>query len=225
MCSRIVGRYRKNISTFFTRLAHGFGRKQRPATVPPSVSPPVSPVPQTNPSTIFYINSSDRSPAPQTGLRTSSRVNFFCRMLIYSTSFSVFELPDELILCILSQISPDPQLTRHYACFCIPYKRICNFHGQRTQSLRQLSMTCWAMRLRFLPWVWENIVLSWQSSEETFVNNLNTVANALHADKYVATSVKYFYTFPYPWLGTDPCLMKVHDGVFHVGFYHVLSVR
>ena len=81
------------------------------------------------------------------------------------------------------------------------------------------------MRLRFLPWVWENIVLSWQSSEETFVNNLNTVANALHADKYVATSVKYFYTFPYPWLGTDPCLMKVHDGVFHVGFYHVLSVR
>ena len=111
---------------------------------------------------------------------------------------AVFELPDELILSILSHISPDPQHTRNYECFCIPYKRICNFHGQRAQSLRPLSMTCRAMRLRFLPWLWEYLALSWRSSEETLVSNLNTIANALHADKFVATSVKYFCVFIYP---------------------------
>ena len=124
-----------------------------------------------------------------------SDANLFCPIL------AVFKLPDELIICILSQVSPDPQLTRHYPCFCIPYKRICNFHGQRAQSLRPLSMTCRAMRLRFLSWIWEYIALSWQGSEETFVSNLNTIANASHADKSVAASVKYFHVFLFPCLG------------------------
>ena len=77
--SRIMytDRYCVQISTFFTRLAHGFGLKQRPAAVPPSASPPESPVPQTSLSTISHTNSLDRSPAPRTGLSTSCRMNFF----------------------------------------------------------------------------------------------------------------------------------------------------
>ena len=56
------------------------------------------------------------------------------------------------------------------------------------------------------------------------MSNLNAIANALHADKFVATSVKYFYAFLYPRLWTDSCPMKVHDGVFHVGYEGLPSV-
>ena len=57
------------------------------------------------------------------------------------------------------------------------------------------------------------------------MSNLNAIANALHADKFVATSVKYFYAFLYPRLWTDSCPMKVHDGVFHSGYEHLPSFR
>ena len=66
-------------------------------------------------------------------------------------------------------------------------------------------MTCRAMRLRLLPWVWECIALSWRSSEGTSAKNLNTIAYALHGDKFVATSVKYLNAF----LITDLGLIRV----------------
>ena len=138
---------------------------------------------------------------------------------------TVFKLPDKLILSILSHISPDSWLTRNYSCSCIPYNRICNFHGQRGQSLRPLSMTCRLMRLRFLPLIWEYIALSRWNSGETLVFNLNVIANALHADKFVATSVKYFRAFLYSRLGTDSCPTKVHEGAFHTEYDRHPSVR
>ena len=110
-------------------------------------------------------------------------------------TLAVFKLPDELILSILSHISPDPLLANHYACFCIPYRKICNFHGQKVQFLRPLSMTCRAMRLRLVPWVWERLALSWGSSEGARVKSFNTIANASQANKFLATSVKYFQYF------------------------------
>ena len=62
-------------------------------------------------------------------------------------------------------------------------------------------MTCRAMRLRFLPWVWEYIApSSGQGSKETPASDLRAIVNALHTDKSVATSVKYGYAFLYPWL-------------------------
>ena len=57
------------------------------------------------------------------------------------------------------------------------------------------------------------------------MSNLNIIRNALHADKSVATSMKYLYAFLYLYLWTDSCRMKVHDGVFHVGHEHLPSVR
>ena len=86
-------------------------------------------------------------------------------------------------------------------------------------------MTCRLMRLRFLSLVWESIALSRWSSDETLVSNLNALANTLRADKFAATSVKYFYAFLYSWFGTDSCPMKVHEGAFLMGYSLLLSVR
>ena len=43
--------------------------------------------------------------------------------------------------------------------------------------------------------------------------------------KLLATSVKYFYVFLYPWLGADLCFIKVYDDVFRVGFGHLPPIR
>ena len=53
-------------------------------------------------------------------------------------------------------------------------------------------MTCRAMRLRLLPWVWERLEIPWQNEEEDFARKLNTITNTLRADAYLTTSVKYF---------------------------------
>ena len=101
-------------------------------------------------------------------------------MLIHSTSlFTVFDLPDELILSILSYIFPDPP--RHIG----DYARF------RINFLRTLSMTCKAMRLRLLPWVWGRTEvrycqMSWKSRTRQF----DTLLNVLHADTFMATSVR-----------------------------------
>ena len=131
------------------------------------------------------------SPGPQTSLSTSSRISLN-RTLTYLHP-SVFKLPDELILSILSHISPDLRATGHCAWFRDSYDTgvydsDCN---QRKQILRRLSMTCRAMRLRFVPWVWEHLEVSsvhYRKSEAIAV-----IADALHADAFLATSVRYFH--------------------------------
>ena len=130
---------------------------------------------------------------------------------------AVFELPDELILSILSHVSPDPHLTGHYARFCIPYRPgIDDYHRQRVNFLRPLSMTCRAMRLRLLPWVWERLEvpprLGW-GLEENCVQKFNAIANLLRADTFLGASVKYSCVLLYPPVRADSCLLiKVHDG-------------
>ena len=53
--------------------------------------------------------------------------------------------------------------------------------------LRPLSMTCKAMRLRLLPWIWEHVEPSWGDH----VGNLNRIVYASRVDRSVARSVKY----------------------------------
>ena len=107
---------------------------------------------------------------------------------------TVFELPDELILLILSYISPEPKITDHHTRFRGQYgMEINGDHGRRVQFLRPLSMTCRRMRLRLMPWIWERIEASprrnWSSGED-FSGRVSSIANALHADTSLATSVK-----------------------------------
>jgi len=52
--------------------------------------------------------------------------------------------------------------------------------------LRPLSMTCKAMRLRLLPWIWEHLEPSWG-------DYLNRITNAVRVDRSLASSVKYFW--------------------------------
>lgn len=129
-----MGRNHHKIPTVPARLAPGHGRILRSAT--------------------------RQSPAPKTSFSTNSRASSLDRMLTHSTSlFTVFDLPDELILSILSYIFPDPP--RHigdYARFRINYPRNSDYNRRRwIDFLRTLSMTCKAMRLRLLPWVWGRI--------------------------------------------------------------------
>ena len=67
-------------------------------------------------------------------------------------------------------------------------------HQQRMQFLRPLSMTCKAMRSRFLPWVWERLELPppWSPGTMVLSKKLTALANALHADISLATNVMYF---------------------------------
>jgi len=116
----------------------------------------------------------------------------------FHSIFAVFELPDELILSILSHISPDPQFTGHYPRFRVQYSmRINDYHDQRARFLRSLSMTCRAMRLRFLPWVWERVkclklVPCWYSGGG-FPGESNAIAGALRADVFLAARVRCLY--------------------------------
>ena len=109
--------------------------------------------------------------------------------------FAVFELPNELILNILSNVSPDPQLTGRYAQFRIPYSvGIIDCHNQRVEFLRLLSMTCKAMRLRLMPWVWERLDLlqlyHWMVEGDIFMKKLDAITNALYANVSPAANVK-----------------------------------
>ena len=134
-------------------------------------------------------------------------------------TFAVFELPDELILSILSYISPDPQLTDigRYARFRVQYGMVVDGgHQQRVRFLLHLSMTCMAMRFRLLPWVWERLeclelVPSW-SSDGRFPRKLNAIMKALDANASLATSVRYFCALLCLSVGADLCPLKVRDG-------------
>jgi len=112
----------------------------------------------------------------------------------FHLGFTVFDLPDELILSVLSYVSPEPRLAGHRARFRAQYNmEISGNHRRRVQFLRPLSRTCRAMRLRLMPWIWERLEASprrnWSSGED-FDRRLSNVANVLHKDAFLATSVK-----------------------------------
>ena len=90
---RFMGRYREKTSAFFTRLAHSFGRKQRSATILPSVSPG-PPAPRISLSTISRISSFGSFPEPQTSPSRSSRISFLGQLLICSIPFHSFRPPE-----------------------------------------------------------------------------------------------------------------------------------
>ena len=100
-------------------------------------------------------------------------------------------------------------------------------HQQRMQFLRPLSMTCKAMRSRFLPWVWERLELPspWSPGTMTLSRKLTALANALHTDISLATNVMYFCAPFLPQVEADSCPPKVHDGASWVGLVHLLPVR
>ena len=175
-----MDRRRERTPTFFTRLVYGFGGKWRRITA--------------------QLSKSIGPPAPQTSLSTSSRFTPLDRVLnvnLFHSVFVVFELPDELILSILSHLSPGPQLTGHYSRFRVQYSmKINDYHDRRTQFLRSLSMTCRAMRLRLLSWIWERVkclklVPCWYSAGG-FPGEFSAITRALRADTSLATSVRYF---------------------------------
>jgi len=150
---------------------------------------------------VVPLSKSLRSPGPQTSLSMSSRVDSFGYALICPACFTVFELPNELILSILSHISPDPPLTGHYARFRVQYNtRIGDYREWRVQFLRPLSMTCKVMRLRLLPWIWEHLEPIWGN-----LGNLNTTVNR---DRSLANNVKYFHPSLSQWVGIDSFLCR-----------------
>ena len=190
-----MGRYRERTTTFFTRFAYGLGRKQPPAIVPlsKSLGPPA---PQTSLSKYYLL---------QRLFRSNANIS-------YST-FAVFELPDELILSILSHISPDPEFIRYYARLRILYCEDTNDYQQRVRVILQLSMTCRIMWLRLTPWMWERLECMKLSPFWRSPRKLDAIMNALGADVSLATHVRYPCVLPCPWVGADTRLLKVRDGV------------
>ena len=146
----------------------------------------------------------------------------------FRSVFAVFKFPDELILPILSHVSPDPRLAGNYARFRIQYgMEISDYHWQQVQFLRPLSMTCRTMRLRLLPWVWEHIEMyphEWILGRD-HVKDLDTVMNVLLMGVSLATNVRYLCALLRSWAGADSYPPKVHDGAFPMGWIHPSCVR
>ena len=195
----VMDRYHEKFSNFFTRLAYGLGGKRR--------------------STV------SRSPAPQTSLSTSPHISSSDRVLIV---FAVFQLPDELILSVLSHIYP--RYSNRYSQFRIHEKMgIDHYRKMRVRFLQPLSMTCRAMRLRLIPWIWEYLQVppprDWSSRGEIVVRELNAIANFLCADTFPAFSVKYFRAVLCPWACADSRPLEVHDSRPRGERFHFSSVR
>ena len=69
-----------------------------------------------------------------------------------------------------------------------------DYHQRRLKFLLPLSVTCRAMRLRVLPWIWERIEVflgDWAGGEN-IVRRLEAMVDALRADPGLAMRVKYF---------------------------------
>jgi hypothetical protein len=167
-------------------------------------------------------NSAQRSavagipPGPQACLGTGSRISLVDQASISSCpTFAVFELPNELILSVLSYVSPDPGPTSHYERFRFSfYMHPKNYHAERVEFLLPLSMTCRAMRLRLLPWIWERIE---GSSRKGFKRRPEPIVGALRADPGLAMNVKYFRPPICLWTGAYLRPLKVPDDVSRVG--------
>ena len=140
---------------------------------------------------------------------------YFSELNVNSFYLAVFELPEELILLILSHIAPDTQYTAHWMRFRILHElKINDPHQQRVRLLRPLSMTCKAMRLRLVPWIWECLefppVYS-RESGDTLARKHRIIAKVLHVNILLATSVKYFCFLLCPYVAADSRPLKVHD--------------
>ena len=205
-----MGPHREKTPMFFTRLTHSLGRKQR------SPSPAI-----------------DRSPAPQTSLGTRFSHDLFESNVDPSHS-AVFQLPDELILRILSHIVHMPRHTDCYARFRIQDDSepvgTDRYRQLEADFLRPLSMTCRAMRLRLIPWIWEYLQLPsqyrWGPARGDIVSRgLDTIAGAFYADKFLATSVKYFCALLCPSADANLRPLKVHDTGSRGECVHLSSVR
>ena len=81
------------------------------------------------------------------------------------------------------------------------------------------------MRLRFLPWVWERLVFPPYSSEAALVKRLKKTVKVSQGDRFLATSVKYFYSLLCLWAGTNSHPLKVHEDIFRVDQAYLPSVR
>ena len=186
-----MDRYPGKTSTLFSKLSNSRGAKQRP------------------------LSESLGPPGPQTCHSTSSRTSSFDQTSISSHPVStVFQFPDELIISVLSHVSPDPRPNGHYARFRFPYYMRANgCHQRRVEFLLPLSMTCRAMRLWLLSWIWEYIeALSGENPER----RLKAIVGALRADPHLGTSVKCVRPCSCPWVWADLCPLKVPDGASHV---------
>ena len=132
-------------------------------------------------------------PAAQTSLSTSPHISqpFASNLISFVT---VVSLPDELILSILSHISPEPPRSDHFTRFRVQYGlRINRCHWERMRFLRALSMTCKAMRLRLVPWIWERLEVFPRESSDWLaaqVQRLKSVLSALKGDACLAISVR-----------------------------------
>ena len=163
---------------FFVKLASGLGVKRRPPIpLPESLGPP----------------------GPQTSLSTSSRNGSTDPPLISShLIFAVFAFPNELILSILSYGSPD---LGRYARFHLKHIADTRYrYRQRVAFLLPLSMTCRAMRLRLLPWIWERVKMlpdRWTRMEH-LTQRSKAIVGALHTDPYLGMSVKYIHSLFVP---------------------------
>ena len=140
---------------------------------------------------------------------------------------------------MLSHVSPDPYLAGHYTRFCVPYRvRNRRYHKHRMQFLRPLSMTCRAMRLRLLPWIWERLEVfgclkTWGLPFGIPAVPMSGVIilNALCTDTFLATNVKYSCALLCPWAGANSSpSMKDHDsaspsepGGVHLPFVRQMS--
>ena len=143
-------------------------------------------------SAITALSKPLRSPAPQTSLSTSSCIDPLGRILTY---FAVFELPNELILLILSHVSPEVQFIGYYTRFNVQYDLfVVSCHRDRVGFLRPLSMTCKAMRLRLIPFIWEHLhfFLHCGIWGRQATARLKTLMGALHANMSLAITVKCF---------------------------------
>jgi hypothetical protein len=126
-------------------------------------------------------------------------------------TFTVFKFPDELVLSVLSHVSTDPGLTGQYARFRFQYNMdASDYHQRRVAFLLPLSMTCRAMRLRLLPWIWERTE-AFLGDWEKLVRRHETIMGALRADPGLGMNVKYFCPLIYPWVWTDLRSLKVAD--------------
>ena len=126
--------------------------------------------------------------------------------------FTVFEFPDELILSVLSHISPNfGQYARLHFQWHITDSVYC--YRQQRAFLLSLGMTCRAMCLRLLPWIWERVELH----SGNWVRRPNAIVGALHADPYLGMSVKYFHPSICPWVGADLYPLKVSDDISPTG--------
>ena len=162
--TEIMDRYRGKTSTFLSKLATGLGAKRR------------------------LLSESLGPPGPQTCRSTCSRIGSLDQTITLHFISAVFGFPDELILSVLSYVSPALELTGQHVRFRFQYNMDnSDYHWRRMEFLLSLSMTCRVMRLRLLPWIWNHIeASSWKDLER----RPKVIVSVLRADPCLGMSVR-----------------------------------